>query len=245
MRTPPLQGGQLSNKRKKRTKVGASGAVNKRASSKASAQEGGGNLSRSRKQARRLSVVAAIPAIMAASATGVTNAVTNFVQQTTVNVTSSVSHLVTGRFTSTQVTPVSGGQYWFGPAWRDYANESRESAVTMAADVVRLAQKKANVHLTPEENLHWNQWVLAGNVDPLQASDILAGDDNNIATAKLNHLAEEMVKNSLPKWTHDSNYQMTDAAAEATRYGLAWEGKDSTFSFKFFPEDRPDDSTSV
>ena len=157
-------------------------------------------MSRSKEQARRLGVIAAIPAIMTASATGATQAVTNIVQQATEHVTSSLSHLATGRFTPSQDTPASGGQYWFGAAWHDYTNESRQSAIQMATNVVDLAQKDAGVSLTPEQKLHWNQWVLAGNVNPLQASDILAGDDNEIATAKLGHLTEEMTKNYLPEW---------------------------------------------
>lgn len=139
--------------------------------------------SRLKEHSHRWTMAVSIPAIMAASATGASNAVINFVQQTSENVVSSLSHLVTRDVPDQH--EAAGGQYYFSSAWKGFADRSQKSADEMAAAVVRIAAAKARVELTPELSRRYIQWVFAGNINPEQASDILVQDNNPQAESGL------------------------------------------------------------
>jgi hypothetical protein len=178
-------------------------------------------LSKKRKKPTKvLSAAITVPAVLTASAAGATSAVLNFVQQTTQNAVASVSEgLTSSRAPSVRdalsransfrdalpkltgpISLASGGEYFFGPSWNSYAAQSMASAEMMATNVVDIAQQLANVPLSPGDKHHYIQWVLAGNIEPTQAADILAGDDNEKAKAGLKHLVK-LIKAG-PAWPH-------------------------------------------
>jgi hypothetical protein len=148
-------------------------------------------------------------AAVGGAATGVSNAATHFVQQAAENLPSSVSHLITHGEASRQYAESSGGQYLFGQTWRDYAKQNQQSADLMAVHVVDLAQQEAGIHLSAGERHIYTQWVLMDHIDPLQATDILAGDNNKSADESLGRLVKLM---SEPKLPYDSQLQAAIAS---------------------------------
>jgi hypothetical protein len=103
-----------------------------------------------------------------------------------------VGALIAHREAPGQYAGSPGGQYLFGPAWEDYAKQNQRSADLMAFDVVKLAQEKADVKLSAWDKHIYAQWVLMGNIDPLEASDIVAEDNNQAADESLGRLVNMM-----------------------------------------------------
>ena len=181
-----------------------------------------------KKPLKALATALTLPTVMTAGATGVASAVLNFVQQSAQNAASSVSDGLTSRRTTmiegyagtlergrplagaidpsrvSSDVPISGPEYFFGPSWKSYADQSKVSAEIMAYNVVRIARELAGTQLSTGDTHRYVQWVLAGSIDPTRAADILAGDDNEKAKADLEYLAKLIRSQSeggiLAKW---------------------------------------------